>query len=97
MGINKNIVNKYFVNNIFEEHMLLLQKKIRELICQNQQLSYEKSALQETIKKDQECIEALVNSQKDSKLDIENTNLKIKISNLNKEKIKDEDKIQILL
>ena len=42
--------------------MLLLQKKIREMICQNQQLKAEKLALKEKIQKDQECIEELMNS-----------------------------------
>ena len=96
MGSNRNIVNKYFVDDLIKEEMLLLQKKIRDLICKNQQLKCENEYLQGKIQQDQECIEELMNSQKDTKLITENTNLKKKISTLENEKNRDDDQIKML-
>ena len=86
MGVDKNIFNRYFVDDLVKEQMLHLQKKIRELICSNLTLKDENKNMMEKIKKDQECIEELINGQKDSKI-VEDLKMKI---------IKAEDKIQML-
>ena len=87
MGIDKNIVNRYFVDDLVKEQMLHLQKKIRELLCSNLTFRDQNLSLQETIRKNQECIDELINGQKDSKI-VEDLNMKI---------IRAEKKVEMLM
>ena len=87
MGIDKNILNRYFVDDLVKEQMLQLQRKIRELIFNISNLKDENQSLKETIRKNQECIDELINGQKDSKI-VEDLKMKI---------IRAEKKVEMLM
>ena len=87
MGIDKNIVNRYFVDGLVKEQMLHLQKKIRQLICENLKLKDENASCKDKLNKNDELINELINGQKDSKI-VEDLKTKI---------IRAEDKIQMPL
>ena len=95
MGIDKTILNKYFLDDLIKDQMLTLQKKIRELLCVNLTLQDQNLSLNEKLKKDQDLIEELMN--KDSKPDIVVENLRMKITDLNQNKMRDEEKIIMLM